>query len=269
MEIILYGIMFIIGTLIGSFCTLAVYRIPIGKDITHERSFCPNCNHRLEFWDLIPIVSYLALGGKCRYCKEKIRIRYLLFELGSGITFLLLALSTNIHLEELLTNTEETINGIVLIGFGILYFTTLILIAGIDKERTEIAKPVLLFGFIILGLYILYLCTFKNILVYKYAIYLIFILIIILLDIWLMKKKGKENYTISILLLWIYMLAFTNTDVMLFTIIATLIFIAIHSIAHKLEEKEKENVKVPIGFYMVISNIFFTILANFLANIVK
>lgn len=266
MEIILYGIIFIIGILIGSFCTLAVYRIPLGKDITHERSFCPNCNHRLEFWDLIPIVSYLALGGKCRYCKEKIRIRYLLLEIASGIIFLLLALSMNIHLENILINAEETIHGIVLLGFGILYFTTLILIAGIDKERTEIAKPVLLFGLIILGAYILYLYMVKNIPVYKYVIYLIFMLIIILLDICLMKKKKKENYTISILLLWIYMLAFTNTDVMLFTIIATLIFIAIHSIAHKLETKGKENIKVPIGFYMVISNIFFTILANFLAR---
>ena len=172
----------------------------------------------------------------------------------------------NIHLENILINAEETIHGIVLLGFGILYFTTLILIAGIDKERTEIAKPVLLFGLIILGAYILYLYMVKNIPVYKYMIYLIFMLIIILLDICLMKKKKKENYTISILLLWIYMLAFTNTDVMLFTIIATLIFIAIHSIAHKLETKGKENIKVPIGFYMVISNIFFTILANFLAR---
>ena len=51
MNTILYALIFIIGTLFGSFFTLAVYRIPLGKDITHERSFCPNCNHRLEFLD--------------------------------------------------------------------------------------------------------------------------------------------------------------------------------------------------------------------------
>ena len=66
MNIVLYTLIFIIGTLFGSFFTLAVYRIPLGKDITHERSFCPNCNHKLQFLDLIPILSYIFLGGKCR-----------------------------------------------------------------------------------------------------------------------------------------------------------------------------------------------------------
>ena len=82
-------IIFFMGTMFGSFFTLAVYRIPLKKDITHERSFCPNCNHRLEFLDLIPIFSYLFLKGKCRYCGEKIRIRYILLECLSGLVFLL------------------------------------------------------------------------------------------------------------------------------------------------------------------------------------
>lgn len=87
MNTILYALIFIIGTLFGSFFTLAVYRIPLGKDIIHERSFCPNCNHKLGFFDLIPILSYIFLGGKCRYCKQKIRPRYLLLEIASGIIF--------------------------------------------------------------------------------------------------------------------------------------------------------------------------------------
>ena len=53
MDIFFYIIIFIIGTVFGSFFTLAVYRIPLKKDITHERSFCPNCNHKLGFWDMI------------------------------------------------------------------------------------------------------------------------------------------------------------------------------------------------------------------------
>ena len=47
MDIILYILLFCIGTVFGSFFTLAVSRIPIGQDITHERSYCPNCNHKL------------------------------------------------------------------------------------------------------------------------------------------------------------------------------------------------------------------------------
>lgn len=79
---------FIIGTLFGSFFTLATYRIPRKQDIMVKRSYCTSCKHELGFFDLIPILSYVFLGGKCRYCKEKISIRYPLFELVNGIFFL-------------------------------------------------------------------------------------------------------------------------------------------------------------------------------------
>ena len=79
---------FVIGTLFGSFLTLATYRIPRKQDIMIKRSYCPNCNHNLGFFDLIPVLSYLFLGGKCRYCKQKISIRYLLFEIANGVFFL-------------------------------------------------------------------------------------------------------------------------------------------------------------------------------------
>lgn len=80
MNLFLDSMIFIMGTFFGSFFTLAVYRIPLKKDITHEHSFCPNCNHKLGVLDLIPVFSYLFLQGKCRYCGEKVRIRYLLLE---------------------------------------------------------------------------------------------------------------------------------------------------------------------------------------------
>ena len=81
MDAIFYIIIFIMGITFGSFYTLAVYRIPLHQDITHKRSYCPNCTHKLSFFDMIPILSYIFLGGKCRYCKQKIRIRYLLLEI--------------------------------------------------------------------------------------------------------------------------------------------------------------------------------------------
>lgn len=80
---------FIIGTLFGSFFTLATYRIPRKQDIVFKRSYCTNCKHELGFFDLFPILSYVFLRGKCRYCKEKISIRYPLFELANGIFFLI------------------------------------------------------------------------------------------------------------------------------------------------------------------------------------
>ena len=96
MNIFLYIIFFIIGITFGSFYTLAVYRIPKGEDITHTHSYCPNCNHKLGFFDLIPLFSYILLGGKCRYCKEKIRPRYIILETLSGLFFVLVAYVSNL-----------------------------------------------------------------------------------------------------------------------------------------------------------------------------
>ena len=89
MNIFFYTIIFLIGITFGSFYTLAVYRIPKGEDITHTHSYCPNCNHKLGFLDLIPVFSYIFLGGKCRYCKKPVRIRYLLLEITSGLIFVI------------------------------------------------------------------------------------------------------------------------------------------------------------------------------------
>ncbi len=84
--------MFIIGTLFGSFFTLAIYRIPRKQDIVKTRSYCPNCKHKLGFFDCFPILSYVSTIGRCRYCKKPISIRYPLIEFASGMVFLIIYL---------------------------------------------------------------------------------------------------------------------------------------------------------------------------------
>lgn len=79
--------MFIIGSLFGSFFSLATYRLPRHQDIIATRSYCPNCKHRLEFLDLIPVLSYIIRGGKCKYCGDKISLRYFLLETINGFVF--------------------------------------------------------------------------------------------------------------------------------------------------------------------------------------
>ena len=101
LELFVLILIFIMGAYFGSFYTLAIYRIPLGLDITHEHSFCPKCNHKLGFLDLFPIFSYIFLRGKCRYCKAKIKPRYFILEILSALTFLIFALSLNIDLYNL------------------------------------------------------------------------------------------------------------------------------------------------------------------------
>ena len=122
MYIFFYLLLFVIGTLFGSFYTLAVYRIPKRQDIVHTHSYCPNCNHKLGFLDLIPIISYLFLRGKCKYCKEKIRIRYLILEVLSGSLFVLIAYLFELKIETI------NITQIAEYSFMVLYVTFIILV---------------------------------------------------------------------------------------------------------------------------------------------
>lgn len=80
---------FITGLMFGSFFTLAIYRIPRRIDIVKSRSYCPNCKHKLGFFDCFPILSYISTIGRCRYCKRPISIRYPLIEFASGMAFLI------------------------------------------------------------------------------------------------------------------------------------------------------------------------------------
>ena len=267
MDYILYLLIFCIGALFGSFFTLAVYRIPIGQDITHTRSYCPKCKHKLGFWDMIPIFSYAFLGGKCRYCKEKIRIRYLLLEILSGLVFLLFALSIKLSIFSM--NSKTVIYLIV----GALYLATLFIIAGIDKERIRIEKPVLLFGFICVAIYMIYLYIIENDpSIYRYVIYLILSCLLLLFSIGYLRKKGQDSYAIDILILSMLMVLFTYETVYIGTVIITLLATSIQLIICKLHKKNSkvvkkvkvENEKIPIGFYMCVANIIVLLAKNFM-----
>lgn len=86
-----YVITFIVGLMVGSFLNVCIYRIPVGKSVySPNRSFCPTCGNTILWYDNIPILSYLILKRKCRYCKHIISIQYPLVELITGLFFLLL-----------------------------------------------------------------------------------------------------------------------------------------------------------------------------------
>ena len=83
-------IIFLLGTIIGSFLNVCIYRIPREESIVFPGSHCLSCSTPLKWYDLIPILSFLQLRGKCRYCGEKISPRYPFVELLNGIIYLLL-----------------------------------------------------------------------------------------------------------------------------------------------------------------------------------
>lgn len=84
---------FLIGIVLGSFTKVLADRSLVGKYFK-GRSYCPKCKHKLVWYDLFPIFSYILLGGKCRYCKQQIGIEYLLVEAVTGILVGLLFFKT-------------------------------------------------------------------------------------------------------------------------------------------------------------------------------
>ena len=97
MDIIIYFFVFVFGIIIGSFLNCVIYRLALPGSTSQSnlgkfksRSFCPKCRHQLGFFDLIPILSFFVLKGKCRYCREKISWQYPLVEILTGLIFLLI-----------------------------------------------------------------------------------------------------------------------------------------------------------------------------------
>lgn len=80
----------IFGVLTGSFLNVCIYRLPRGESIVFPPSHCPSCGHRLAAWDLVPVLSYLWLRGRCRYCRQRISLQYPLVELGTAGVFVLI-----------------------------------------------------------------------------------------------------------------------------------------------------------------------------------
>lgn len=81
-------LVFIFGAIIGSFLNVLIFRLPAEESI-NGRSYCRNCNHKLDVADLVPVLSFLYLKGRCRYCKERVSWQYISVEIVTGLLFAL------------------------------------------------------------------------------------------------------------------------------------------------------------------------------------
>lgn len=127
LTIYIATIIFVFGTVIGSFLNVLIYRLPIGLEFVKTNSMCTNCKHRLNWYDLFPLFSWIFLGGKCRYCKSKISARYPIVEALNGAFYVLVYLFLSGG------NAIEGLN-LTLVGYMIV-FSCLIVIAWIDFEH--------------------------------------------------------------------------------------------------------------------------------------
>ncbi len=165
-TILLYIMIFLFGIVIGSFLNVCIYRIPKKEDIVKINSHCMSCNYNLKWYDLIPLFSYIFLGGRCRKCKTKLSIQYPIIEGLNGILYVLVVAVNGFTIESLLY---------------CLMFSALVTLSVIDFRTYEIPFGINLFilalGLIKLAMdyrnFLDYLIGFISVSGFLYLLYLL------------------------------------------------------------------------------------------------
>lgn len=89
LESLPYIIIFLFGISIGSFLNVCIYRIPLRESMVTTPSHCMSCGSKLHWYDMVPVFSWLFLGGKCRNCKAKISVQYPMIEALNGVLYVM------------------------------------------------------------------------------------------------------------------------------------------------------------------------------------
>lgn len=138
----------LLGIIIGSFLNVCIYRIPREQSIVYPKSRCINCGGTIRWYDLIPIFSYvILLKGRCRYCGQKISIRYPIIEFITGSLYLIIYIKYGLTLECVKYIT---------------FVTILIVVAMIDFDTTDVYFSITFTAIILAGLFILVNGYFYN-----------------------------------------------------------------------------------------------------------
>ena len=97
LELVPYMIVFIFGIVIGSFLNVCIYRLPLGESVVVAPSHCMVCGGKLRWFDMVPVVSWIVLGGKCRFCKAKISAQYPIIEGVNGILYVVICVVNGLN----------------------------------------------------------------------------------------------------------------------------------------------------------------------------
>lgn len=131
-------IFFIMGLIFGSFFQVIGFRIPKGESIITPSSHCEECKHKLKWYELIPVISYIIQGGKCRNCKKHLSIKYPLYEIFTGISFCLSYIVFGLSIDIIIPLTIISILIIVIISdIEYMIISDEVLIAGSILILTE------------------------------------------------------------------------------------------------------------------------------------
>ena len=244
----MYGLfVFIFGACIGSFLNVCIFRIPENKSIVTPGSFCPNCHKGIPFYCNIPLLSYLFLMGRCKFCKVPISLRYPLIEALTGILGLFLFYKFGLT---------------PAMGYWFVFTSVLITISFIDIDHQIIPDIISLPGIIIFAssFYFLPEMAIKDTILgiiagggTLYAVALFYY--------YLRKQEGMGGGDIKLLAM---IGAATGIKGVFFTIFAGSLFGTIFGISTMLYTKiaDTKNLRIPFGPFLSLGTILYIFFGN-------
>ena len=243
-------IIIVLGAIWGSFANVCIYRLPKNKEIIIQSSFCPNCKKKIQWFDNIPILSFVFLSGKCRKCKKSINPTYLTVEFLGIISFLLIYL-----------NFGLTITTLLLIILAIFF----IIIFFIDLKHfiipDSLTFPLMIIGFIKSFDPNLNTSIFPNYI--NSLIGGIFGYLIIWLIIYFYKKvRRKEGMGLGdakLLAVMGFWFGWVSIPFIIFISSAVALILMIPSLVN---QTRKMSSKIPFGPYMIVGCILYMLFSN-------
>lgn len=238
MNTLFYTMLFIVGVIVGSYLAIKAEEIPKRLDLrkTHYS------NHKNE--KLISKLTYIFMGG---------------------LTSVVLA-------NVLRVNTYEIDPAkLIIYVFAMIYLSTLMITAGVDRNYTKIDKKLLAFGIIMSILYMLYLCMVDLASVHLSIIYLGIYMILLLIDSFLLRKFAKDSYIVNNLILATIILVFTDLRALTYTLVMALVAIILYILLVKSQKSKNGNKKlkineIPVGFFIAASNVMVLFMIRIFEN---
>lgn len=238
MNIVFYIVIFLIGVIIGEFWNEQVTELPQKLDLkkTHYS------NKKNE--EIITNITYEVIGG---------------------IISLILALTLKI------TPQKFDIVNLIIYIFTMLYMSTLVIIAGIDKNYSKIDKKMLAYGVVTSMVYMIYISIIAPESIYLNLGYLLIYTILLLIDAFLLRKFAKDSYIINLLILIAITLVYSNFIIVTYTLVMTLIGVLVYIFILNVQKKKNGNKKIkineiPFGYFISASNIIILFMVRILES---
>ena len=253
LYLLIYFFIILSGVCVGSFLNVLIDRLPKNESIVKSRSHCDHCRHKLHFMDLLPILSFLFLNGKCRYCHSPISIQYPIVELLTGILFVFTFSNFQPGNFQLLN-----INIFTLLYY-LFIISSLIVIFFTDFKYGIIPDKIVYSGIIIS---FLYLILNTNYLILSNGLSAFFVFAFFLLIFILTHGRGMGFGDVKLVFLLGLLLGFPKIMVALYTAFLLGAIIALILIIFK--RKKFFGDTIPFGPFLVLG----TFLAMFLGDLI-